>query len=1033
MNYRVWASRAAAVALASLLSSAQGADTSPTTKPTFPSDAFVRPNADYLPVFETLCGVQPALSNPLDRAQKFTKHRFELIDKKGKSATEWEFEFDQLPSPPAILVVDERLGRVPEKVEVWVENRGDKPIELACQIAEISWWTDARRKPESVHVLGAPAILPGESKKVEFSFGPESRANTLSQPVSLTFFVRDPQPKQTYRMVLSELKVQYPADSRKAVVPAVSKGTAGQEVQFSIEAQGIRAGERLDLQAQDGRWVLWRIRLTDDEVALLVKDQKATLTRAIPPRLPGREYSLSLVGSQGRFDSAPASLTVVNEAKPGFPEMKLKEKGGLPTFFKNGEPLAWSGYATFDFNPGNVTQFGEHGANLFMLVTNAGRHVHNVTWPTWQDDGSFDFRQLDEYAALALSANADANLLIRVSLSLPPKWFRQHPDSRAIVRHGDQEVTWEETGGLAPTFVSEAWRKQQAENLRKLIAYVKAQPWADRVVGFVLMGGVTEEWFAWGSNDRQASDYSPEQQAAFRRWCERRGLEGGELPSPEERLFRGADFFPDTVAGRRAAAYQQFINETTTETVNFFIDETKGAAPQTLIGAFFGYVMQLAGEPRQSFSGQLLQRELLDNPHLDFLAGVPLHNFRTVPDALAAAFVSQGGATGSVQLAGKSYVDENDLFSWLHGGHWHTLFNKADPRAGAITMHRRILADDVVNGISRYWYSLLSSWHDDEELQREFAFQHGIQAESLSWDRTPNPEVALLVDDTSFTWIAPFSNYFRHTNPELIYALAKTGTSVRVYLLSDADRLPKSVKMAVVANAVAPKPADLAKLTALIDEGKLTILAIGPVGLINPDTLKRDLIAPARILGLPLEVKNDAQVGILKEAAEGPVLVDMTNIPAWAKSLGMETGGTVNPSITTSAPGWAVYGTKDKVFAGAERPLSGGGKLWWAALPVNNIGVLRKMVEGAGAHCYAPQDYVVNAAEGVVSVTAPLEATVTLKFPQNARWKDILDGSEYSGSEFPCQFTKGQTRIFVRQAPVAAEAKGPEGRETATR
>jgi len=1033
MNYRAWASGVAVVVLAAIVSSAHGEDAPQTTKPTFPSDAFVRPNADYLPVFETLCGVQPALSNPLERAQKFTKHRFELVDKRGKSATEWEFEFDRLPSPPAILVVDERLGRIPEKVEVWVENLGAKPIEVVCQIAEISWWTDARRQPESTHALGTPIIQPGESKKVEFTFGLESRANTLSQPVSLTFFVRDPQPKQTYRLVLSELKVHYPADSREALISAASKATAGQEAQFQIEAQGVKAGERIDLQAQDGRWVLWRIRLTDDEVASLAKNQKATITRAVPPRLPGRPYSLSLVSTQGRFASAPASLTVVNESKPGFPEMKLKEKGGLPTFFKNGEPMAWSGYATFDFNPDNVTQFGEHGANLFMLVTNAGRHVHNVTWPTWQDDGGFDFRQLDEYAALALSANPEANLLIRVSLSLPPKWFRQHPESKAIVRQGDQEVTWEETGGLAPTFVSEAWRKQQAENLRTLIEYVKTQPWADRVVGLVLMGGVTEEWFAWGSNDRLASDYSPTQQAAFRRWCESRGLEGGELPSPDERLFRGADFFPDTVAGRRAAAYQQFINETTTETVNFFVDETKGAAPHTLTGAFFGYVMQLAGEPRQSFSGQLLQRKLLDNPNLDFLAGVPLHNFRTVPDALAAAFVSQGGATGSVQLAGKSYVDENDLFSWLHGGHWHTLFNPANPRAGAIAMHRRILADDVVNGISRYWYSLLSSWHDDEELQREFTFQHGIQAESLSWDRTPNPEVALLVDDTSFTWIAPFSNYFRHTNPELIYALAKTGSSARVYLLSDADRLPKSVKLVVVANAIAPKSADLAKLTALIDKGERTILAIGPVGLINPDTQARDLNAPARILGLPLVVKDSAQVGILKEAAEGAVLADMTEIPAWAKSLGMETGGTVNPSTISSEPGWAVYGSKDKVFAGAERPLSAGGKLLWAALPVHNIGVLRKIVEGAGAHCYAPQDYVVNAAAGVVSITAPREGSVTLKFPQTASWKDVLDGSEYSGSKFPCQFTKGQTRIFVRQATVAAEAKVQGAPESSTR
>lgn len=985
-------------------------------KPSYPSDAYVRPDEDDLPVFETLCGVQPGISNPIERAKSFLTHRFELVERKGKSAAEWEFQFAQLPIPSTTLVIDERLNRIPQQVEAEVENLGSTPVEIACQVAEVSWWTDTSRKPRSTHALGAPAILPGGSQRVVFTFDSES-TRALSQPVTLAFFVREPQPGKTYRMAFSHLKVRYTADRREASIQAEKSAKAGKETRFQIDAKGVKSGEPLDLQVQDGRWVLWRIRLTDDEIGTLSKNQRATIVRVVPPRLPGRQYSLSLVGTNGRLTSAPASFSVVNAARSGLPEMKVKQANGLPTFFKNGAPLAWSGYATFDFSPGNVTEFGENGANLFLLVTNAGRHVHNVTWPTWQNDGSFDFRQLDEYAALALSANADANLLIRVSLSLPPKWLGQHPDSKAVVRQGDKEVAWEETGGRAATFVSEAWRKQQAENLHKLIDHVRAQPWADRVIGFVLMGGVTEEWFAWASNDRLASDYSPIQQAAFRRWRESRGYVVAGVPSPEDRAFRGADFYPDTEAGRAAAAYQQFINESTTETVNYFVDEAKKYAPQSLVGAFFGYVLQLAGEPRQSLAGQLMQRKLLDNPNLDFLAGVPLHNFRTVPDALAAAFVSQGGATGSVQLAGKSYVNENDLFSWLHGGLWHTLFKPSNPREGAITMHRRILADDVVNGISRYWYSLLSSWHHDAELQREFAFEHGIQAESLSWDRTPHPEIALVVDDTSFAWITPFSNYFRYCNPEFIYALSKTGSSARVYLLSDLDRLPESVKFVVVSNAVAPKPADLAKLSALLDKGGRTILVTGPVGLINPETQARDPQAPAKILGLPLEVRNGAQIGLLKDVASGMTLTDMTKTPAWALSIGMEAGGTVNPFTVSTEPGWAVYGSDSQAYAGAERPLPDGGKLWWSALPVSNVEVLRRLVEASGAHCYAPLNYVAHAAVGVVSVTAPREGSVTLSFKQKANWKDVLDGSEYSGKEIPCSFAQGQTRIFVRRSP----------------
>jgi len=76
-----------------------------------------------------------------------------------------------------------------------------------------------------------------------------------------------------------------------------------------------------------------------------------------------------------------------------------------------------------------------------------------------------------------------------------------------------------------------------------------------------------------------------------------------------------------------------------------------------------------------------------------------------------------------------------------------------------------------------------------------------------------------------------------------------------------------------------------------------------------------------------------------------------------------------------------------------------------------------------GSLLLCPNGYVVNAAAGVVSVTVPRKGSVTLKFPQNAKWKDVLDASEYSGAEFPCDFRKGQTRIFVRTQAEVTKVK----------
>jgi hypothetical protein len=96
------------------------------------------------------------------------------------------------------------------------------------------------------------------------------------------------------------------------------------------------------------------------------------------------------------------------------------------------------------------------------------------------------------------------------------------------------------------------------------------------------------------------------------------------------------------------------------------------------------------------------------------------------------------------------------------------------------------------------------------------------------------------------------------------------------------------------------------------------------------------------------------------------------------------------------------------------------GRLIWSALPLTNIRAVREFVVSSGARCYAPEGYVVNAAKGVVSVTAPVAGTVKLEFPGDGRWTDAFDGSTYTGGTFKCTFAKGQTRLFVRtQAEVA--------------
>lgn len=55
----------------------------------------------------------------------------------------------------------------------------------------------------------------------------------------------------------------------------------------------------------------------------------------------------------------------------------------------------------------------------------------------------------------------------------------------------------------------EDWLKDQTEELEKLLAYCESRPWGNRVIGIMVSGEVTEEWFAWAANSQGMQQHCP--------------------------------------------------------------------------------------------------------------------------------------------------------------------------------------------------------------------------------------------------------------------------------------------------------------------------------------------------------------------------------------------------------------------------------------------------------------------------------------------------------------------------------------------
>ena len=759
----------------------------------------------------------------------------------------------------------------------------------------------------------------------------------------------------------------------------------------------LTPGATIDLELYRGAAAWWRIRLGEGEKASLARTGGVRVRRDAPWFLPAGAMTMVLAVNGYRVSGAEAQVSVVNRARADWPRAERRQYHGRTTFFVDGRPLVWSGYASYDYQPGNVGDFGASGANMFVVPVAAGRHVHQVSAPTWRDWNTYDFSELDERVAMGLQANPDSYITVRVSLALPPFWIQEHPESAVLIRGAQRDTAWEETGSLAVSLASAAWRTQQETCLRALLRHCKAQPWSKRVAAVILGGEVTEEWFMWGCNDGQYADYSVDSARAFNSWRKERGLAPAAIPSPAERNLSGYDVFPPSDSGKASASYAQYTSDKTAETIDAFAeavkDETQG---KCLVGVFYGYVVQLAGEPRQSLSGHFALQRIIDSPHVDYLLGIPLHNFRRYADG----YDLYTSATESILAHGKGYANENDLFSWLHNGPWYTEYFPADPRAGAIRMHQRVLGDDLVHGVSRQWFSLLASWHHDAGLQREFAREIGLTAAASRYDRTPVEEIAFVVDDTSFAWMPPASSLSRVTNADFLYAMGRTGAPVGVWLLSDVDKLPARIRMVVVAIATAPRPTDLEKLRGLIVRGGRAIVVVGPAGLVNPERGEWNTTATSQLTGFPISVDTASQTGVAKTTANG---VEVSHI------------ATLRPRAAADAPGLMVYA--DGKTAGLERLLDGGGRLIWCGVPPLDSDLLRSWVERAGVHCYAPVGFTVHASRQLVSVTASRDGATSLHWPRSVAAQDLLTGWKAAGLEVLCPFETGQTRIFAFARP----------------
>ena len=455
-------------------------------------------------------------------------------------------------------------------------------------------------------------------------------------------------------------------------------------------------------------------------------------------------------------------------------ESKIAFYRNAPTLFINGRPHTSMAYMTYLRERGRFRQMYELGCRLFSAATffaasplNTADQIHPLEPGIYETPGAPDFAPLDDLLAQIVGDCPEGWIFLRVNTNLPRWWEQAHPDALC------------ETGieGAAPRAcpADPGYRETCADFLRQYIEHVENSPYADRVIGYQIAGGQTEEWQAIDGNGNRGKAMDD----AF----------AAEHPE----LVRGTE--------EAEEEFRRFTSEKTAETVCLLAKAAKECVKgRKIIGAFYGYTFET---PWWQNCHSALDR-ILRCPEIEFMAS-PLSYLRVRGPGIDWAPMM---AADSLRLHGKLYFAEADVRTYLSGrladarenvcepGSYEQplWFGPKDPWLCRQEM-RAVVMRMLTHNTSLWWFDMWGGWYDGPELIEELRTLYRL-ADMENGSRE-QAELAVYVDEKATAKLTGDRYAAVPLLSEGRIPLGHCGAPYDVYLTSDFAETQEKYKAAV--------------------------------------------------------------------------------------------------------------------------------------------------------------------------------------------------------------------------------------------
>lgn len=791
---------------------------------------------------------------------------------------------------------------------------------------------------------------------------------------------------------------------------------------FRLEAPCTVSGTYLVLQRGGGDIVRLPVPITGGDLnAAGLRSISANLQ--IPEFIAGGASKVALEIGDARVTYAAGAaqrirqLVAVDGRKPRESVAVVKAWRGSPALFIDGKANSAMTYTAYGPSVNVFRDFARAGINLYSFCATPTEAGYGLSKTAWKSPDVYDFSELDQRAMMVLQANPNARFFPRLYLHAPVWWAKAHPNDVVLYDPGDgKPVPFIHAGGRpAPSWASDAWRRDTVEGLRRLIRHVEASPWADRCIGYHLASGTTEEWMMWGGNEDQWVDYSPVNVTRFRKWLRTRyksvdalrhawgndtvTFVNAAVPSRKQRADQGTSSLRYDPTDQAIVDYQLYNANLVADTITYFAHEVKQmTGHKKIVGAFYGYLLQLCGEQRQQNSGHLALEKVLNSPDIDFLCSPTSYAFRQLGGAGTTHFMS---LAGSVRLHGKLWFDENDVRTSLSGGQIGEWGRPANVDGDLIQQDKE-LAHVIVQGAGQWWFDVGGNRYDDPRLMERIGHLAKVAQSAIQRSRQPADEVAFVIDEDSLLRLRVADPLGAELPLQQLPALHRLGAPVGHYLASDLTKLSER-KLIILPTSFAPDARQLAAIDGLKGGGRVLVFLWAP-GAVRGASLSED--AMQAMTGIRLRFASGPQALNVTPKAGSPLTAGVT------KAYG--TGRAVSPAVYADDPDAEVDGLLPDGSAGLVVKRFPGWTAVFSAAPLLPARLLRNIAQMAGVHEYITTDDVVWASRDMVAVCVEKPGVRTIQLPRRVTVRDLYTSEvlAHNVTEVDADFGAGATRLF---------------------